>query len=251
MTHHTWSTCERCRGLLDVIEHGQSTHPECVPATVDALGAEYLRAVGKGDTAEIARIGAALDAIDVAEHTRSLPDSALYYARAWSWPVFPLRPGGKTPLTEHGFRDATTDPSDIRRWWARVPDANIGVATGHRFDVLDVDWLGEDGTPTGAQRAWPALRDSGQLPDIHGMAITARGGLHVLFRPQTGTTITARKWRDSTGRTRVAPGLDYRGRGGYIVAPPSRSATGTRWGWSVRPSPRITGQPDWPTPPTP
>jgi hypothetical protein len=54
-------------------------------------------------------------------------------------PVFPCN--GKTPLTEHGFRDASTDTSTVLAWWARWPEANIGIPTGDRsgVDVIDVD----------------------------------------------------------------------------------------------------------------
>jgi hypothetical protein len=45
---------------------------------------------------------------------------ALAYARR-GWPVFPCRLGGKAPATRHGFRDATTDAKQIRRWWERQP----------------------------------------------------------------------------------------------------------------------------------
>jgi len=53
--------------------------------------------------------------------------------------VFPCRPRGKEPLTSHGFKDATTDPEQIRRWWSEHPDANLGLATGllSRLVVLD------------------------------------------------------------------------------------------------------------------
>jgi len=51
----------------------------------------------------------------------------------------PLVPGGKRPLTDHGVKDATTDEATIRGWWARWPDANIGIATGHGLVVIDVD----------------------------------------------------------------------------------------------------------------
>jgi hypothetical protein len=54
--------------------------------------------------------------------------------------VHPLRPGGKRPLTEHGWHDATTDENQIREWWTKWPDANPGIACGpSNLCVLDID----------------------------------------------------------------------------------------------------------------
>lgn len=69
--------------------------------------------------------------------------AALTYA-ARGWPVFPVEPHGKAPhagLAPHGLKDATTDPTIIRRWWAAVPNANVGVVTGATSGVwvLDAD----------------------------------------------------------------------------------------------------------------
>jgi hypothetical protein len=72
---------------------------------------------------------------------------------------------GKHPRTEHGFKDASKDPEQIRAWWKRWPDAPIGVATGEvsNFVVVDVD-LGKGGPDSlieleeknGALQATPA-----------------------------------------------------------------------------------------------
>ena len=88
-------------------------------------------------------------------HLEALRESALHYARQ-GWPVLPLhsiragrcscgrdcgRAAGKHPRTQHGSNDASVDEAVIRAWWARWPDANIGVATGSTSGllVLDVD----------------------------------------------------------------------------------------------------------------
>lgn len=95
-----------------------------------------------------------------ADPGRSPQHAALAYA-AVGWPVFPVTPGGKTPAfpaahppgdparaacqgecgqAGHGFHDATTDPEQIREWWGRDPDRNVGIRTGAPGpDVVDVD----------------------------------------------------------------------------------------------------------------
>lgn len=142
-----------------------------------------------------------------------LLEAALWYANQ-GLPVFPCQPGGKTPATTHGFKDATTDLEVIRTWWRQTPAANIGLPTGGRYDVLDID-----GPP--GYRSVAKLADTGRLPEFYaGRVITARGGMHY-YLPATGAGNAAG----------FRPGLDYRGAGGYVIAPPSRAASGRHWRW--------------------
>lgn len=215
-----WSACTGCNELLDVVDgYGQTSHGgDC--GSGDPLVDAYLAAVDADDAQLAEQLGAAIDALD--QRPRPLGAAALGYAEL-GWPVFPLQPGTKIPMPgSRGFTDATTDPDRVRAWWAQHPDANIGLPTGRAFDVLDVD------VPAGIWH-WVDLRDSGRLPDVHGIAGTPRGGLHVLLEPTGGGN-----------RAGMLPGIDYRGLGGYVVAAPSRR-DGRRWHWVVRPSPRITG----------
>src|SRR5574343_430012 len=88
---------------------------------------------------------ATVRAVDV-EASITLKEAALDYA-AKGWPVFPCKPGGKEPLTEHGFKDATTDTQRIEEWWSRWPSANIGFSCGldgatgplQKLLMIDVD----------------------------------------------------------------------------------------------------------------
>jgi hypothetical protein len=190
-----------------------------------ALEDEFLAAAEADDVERADRLAARLDALD--DRPPRLLDAALAYA-GWGWRVFPLKPGTKTPATRHGFHDATTDPQVIRAWWKHNPAANIGLPTGHAFDVLDVDFR------HGAALAWVELRDSLDMPAAHGIAATANGGLHVLLLPQG---------LGNHAGMAGHPGLDYRGAGGYIVAAPSELDRARRWVWTVKPSPIITGGP--------
>jgi hypothetical protein len=164
-----------------------------------------------------------------------LLDAALGYA-ARGIPAYPVHwprrlPGGaglacscnrgpacdrpaKHPLVRHGVREATTDPAVIGRWWHRWPHANLGLATGVVFDALDVD--GPAGLAALRQLARTAsLRLSGPL------VATGGGGWHHWFRP------TGLGNRPPRGLDHV----DWRGRGGCVLAPPSHHASGRRYRW--------------------
>lgn len=128
-------------------------------------------------------------------------------------PVFPCAPGQKRPLTVHGFRDATTDPAQIAAWWGRHPEANIGIPTGTVIGVLDVD---VHATGSG----YPILRTLQREGLIGGWGQAVRspsGGLHLYY--PTAPDAAQRSW--SRGRAHV----DFRGTGGYIIAPPSTITT--------------------------
>jgi hypothetical protein len=124
---------------------------------------------------------------------------------------------GKHPLgslVPHGVKDATTNRARVLAWWTRHPQANIGLACGHIFDVLDVDG------PAG-ENAIRALAATHGLASSGPLVRTGGGGWHFYLAP--------------TGLGNVHPtGLahvDWRGRGGYVVAPPSRHASGHLYRW--------------------
>lgn len=137
-------------------------------------------------------------------------NAALAYA-ARGWRVHPLKPRDKTPISQNGCKDATTDKNQICKWWSKFPDANIGLATGYEFFALDID-------PDGM--AWCEAND---LPATH-EAVTGRGGRHLLYRIPSGAVI-----KNSSGK--IAPGVDIRGIGGYICAAPSLHPNGTPYAW--------------------
>jgi hypothetical protein len=123
------------------------------------------------------------------------------------------RPGKhpRTRLVPHGGAQATRDPEQVAGWWRRAPHANIGLATGHRVDVLDCDG------PEGAQALRRFAAANGWTP-TGPLARTGRGW-HLYLAPS------------GTGpRNPIHPELlthvDWRGRGAYAVAPPSRHAHG-------------------------
>lgn len=161
-----------------------------------------------------------------------LLNAALAYAAA-GWPVFPCEPRGKKPLTPNGFKDATTDPATIRARWARCPDANLGLPTGERSGVLVLDLDRKNGHD-GVAELQTLAKKHGTIPRT-ACARTAGGGLHLLFRHVPGIG----------NRTGILPGVDVRGEGGYIVAPPSVGANGTAYAWAVEPSEALVDCPAW------
>jgi hypothetical protein len=136
-------------------------------------------------------------------------DAALRYA-AHGWPVFACQPGTKVPPERsRGFLDATTDPDKVTWLWGRAGrDANVGIATGAPGpDVLDVDV--HNGAP--GWRSYNQLRAESLVPDAMAEVRTPSGGGHFYYR---GT--------DQRNGKLPSHGIDYRGAGGYVVAPPSQ-----------------------------
>ena len=138
--------------------------------------------------------------------------------------VFPCRPAGKQPLTNRGFKDATTGATMIRQWWHQHPQANLAIATGEQSGVivLDVDVDSEKGK-NGEAALVALVEQQGPLPQTL-VARTPRGGRHLYFRhPGTGVRVPC-----STDK--LVKGLDVRGDGGYVLVPPSRTERGEyRW----------------------
>src|SRR5262245_47562561 len=145
----------------------------------------------------------------------ALGKAAAWYAEK-KWPVFPLRPRDKIPLTSHGVHDATTNPATIAGWWKAEPNANIAIAMGAPAGLFALDIDGEAGAATLAALE----RYHGPLP-VTVEAVTPRGR-HLVFRLPPNVVV-----RNSAGK--IGPGIDVRGTGGYIVAPPSVHPCGTRY----------------------
>src|SRR5450759_4799236 len=158
--------------------------------------------------------------------------AALRYARM-GLPVFLCKPGGKEPLTPHGFKDATTDLQQIGKWWRRWPKANIGLATGSRSGLiaLDVD------PQNGGDESLTALRAGRKIPKT-AKQLTGGGGRHFFFRDPGGI-------RCGT----LGPGLDVKSDGGYVIVAPSVHHTGKHNCWAEDRGPELLANPakvpDW------
>jgi Bifunctional DNA primase/polymerase, N-terminal len=162
-------------------------------------------------------------------------DAARWYAVEWGIPVLPCHypvrgqlPAGlacscqlpdcstpaRHPLLPSGVEEATTDPGQLRHWWRRHPQANVGLATGVAVDVLDVD------EATGHR----LLRAGGPLGPV---ARTGTGRLQFYCAP---SGLDDRDVQCGFASLADPSRIWWRGRGGYVLAPPSRVLTGaSRW----------------------
>ena len=177
--------------------------------------------------------------------TGSQLDSAIFFAEN-QVPVVPLygtkngqcnctkgsqcRSPGKHPMTKHGFKDASAEIDQIEDWWMEAPGANLGLLTGNTTGivVLDVD------PRHGGDQSCQALQEEfGPLPRTLRVK-TGGGGEHYYFQ---------HPGREIRNIADIRPGLDIRGDGGYIVAPPSVHASQNPYKWDgetaqVAPLPR-------------
>jgi hypothetical protein len=147
---------------------------------------------------------------------------ALQYAKL-GWHIFPLKPGGKTPITQHGVKDATTEEAEIRDWWTRWPNANIGLALGKISGVcaIDID-LDKEKDING----YESLRELGELPATV-CQHTPRGGSHFLFHAEISPP----------NKNGLRPGIDIRSDGYYVVLAPSVHPNGGVYQWQGGHSP--------------
>lgn len=158
--------------------------------------------------------------------------AALTYARK-GYRIFPLEPCGKTPRTQHGCKDATTDTAQVEAWWRAIPDANIGLATGQGILVIDVD--GPEGEAS-----------LGLLEDLHGPlprtpAQTTGKGRHFLLSVDPAIEV-----RNTAGK--LGEKIDTRGDGGYVVVAPSVHPSGAEYKWDPLTKPSVVPAapaPDW------
>jgi hypothetical protein len=160
--------------------------------------------------------------------------SAIAYAKQ-GFPVLPLygvengvcmchqgkkcRSPGKHPMTPNGVKDATTDLAQIKEWFGQRPYPNLGIATGNGLVVIDVD------KKSGGYGSMDRLEKEFRKLPRNNVVRTGGGGLHIYLRSKD-------EIRNSSGK--LGPGIDVRGDGGYVVAPPSVHVSGKRYIWDER-----------------
>jgi len=159
-------------------------------------------------------------------HGEQAHDAARPYARR-GWLVFPCTPGGKKPAIRRGFHGATTNPATIDRWWHARPDYNVAIrcGAGSRLWVIDVDCGGSETIDR-------LIAEHGPLPQT--LTVETAAGRHLYFATTLDLPTTAGK---------IGPGIDTRGRGGYVLALPSLHPTGAIYRWETKFEP--SAPPQW------
>jgi len=143
--------------------------------------------------------------------------AALEYA-ALGWPVLPIVPRGKIPLTAHGLKDATTSTATIESWWEQWPDANIAVRTDDHV-VIDCDGF------AGKHTFGLFIGSVGFASSPY--AWTGGGGLHVWYSRGDTQIRNRAGWLEH---------VDIRSEGGYVIVPPSVHANGRDYYWEYSPA---------------
>lgn len=127
--------------------------------------------------------------------------------------IFPVKYRDKIPLTKNGFKDASISFEQLKTWDKQFQEYNIGIRTGDGLAVIDVD------TNNGGTNSWIKLTENNPVPDTV-CAQTGGGGRHFFFKGNIKNTAS-----------KLAPGVDTRGEGGYVVSPPSIHASGKAYEW--------------------
>jgi hypothetical protein len=135
---------------------------------------------------------------------------------------FPLTPRDKVPLKgSRGFKDATTHQEQIRAWWTKHPEANIGIRTGAVSDLVVIDVDAKPGKH-GAATLDALEEEFGALPQT-ATVLSSGHGRHYYF---TYARVAV------SGVDALGLNIDMQSDGRYIVAPPSVHPDGTVYEWA-------------------
>jgi hypothetical protein len=161
-----------------------------------------------------------------------LLSTALHYLQNRGWGPLPIRPKDKSPLVRWApYQTQLPDEATVKSWFVRWPDANLGLACGavSKLCVLDID--GEEGFITLSERGY-------HIPETL-TATTGRGKHYYFQHPNQPTSNFV--W----GRRGLSlPCVDFRGDGGYVVAPPSLHVSGKRYSFEQEDCP-VAQMPQW------
>jgi hypothetical protein len=152
------------------------------------------------------------------------------FAPAHRSPADPLHGSGckgECGKVGHGVHDATSDVDTLGKWWDRYPQANIGMpAEANGYAIIDLDERKGGGNSFRQLNAWAVGKGVDLLGTLGAYTGSDDGSMHLFFTAPEGGVISK-----SNAFGPDFPGLDTRGRGGYVVAAPSRHASGGTYQW--------------------
>jgi hypothetical protein len=144
--------------------------------------------------------------------------AAVAYVKRFGFSVLPIAPKEKYPLTTRGYKDASSDLEQIKKWFLECPNANVGIATEQSgLLVLDID----DSPEISALDTLSELeRKYGSIPDTPHV-LTGGGGYQFYFKSD----------EKLSSKIKILPNIDVKASGGYVVAPPSIHPSGKKYQW--------------------
>jgi hypothetical protein len=143
--------------------------------------------------------------------------------------VFPLRPSSKEPYPGRSWlKDRSADPETVARRFDKRPGCNVAIATRPALFAVDLD------VKAGGIESFERLKDGRELPET-ATTRTGSGGRHHYFRAPGGVGCC----------NGLKPGIDVKGRHGYVVAPPSLHPSGTSYTWERHPGDGVADAPAW------
>ena len=146
--------------------------------------------------------------------------AALGYAER-GWRVVPIKAGEKRPAISDWVKFASTDVEVIERWWSANPGCGVGIVTGKASGMFVLDVDGEKGMSTLRR-----LEDNNELELPSTSMVRTGNGYHMYFAyPDFEIRNDSHK--------RLGPGLDIRGEGGQVVAPPTIHPSGQSYEWLI------------------
>jgi hypothetical protein len=175
-------------------------------------------------------------------------DAAIVYVKQRKWEVFPVPPGTKAgySVQRRNFDNGapwgkTKSEAEVRKYWRRLPNANVGVPMGAGSGIFDIECDTVEGHSNLAKDGAPSLTEleakHGRLPATLTF-VSPTGSVHRLFNHPGGDV----RIRSGPLDKDEYPGVDIRGDGAMAIAPPSRTSRGT-YRWINRR--RIAAAPEW------
>ena len=126
-----------------------------------------------------------------------------YLAKGYS--VIPIKPSKRPFIQWEEFKKKQPTQDEVREWWRKWPSANVAIITGKISGICAID-IDED-------EGFEAIQD--YIPDslVIPTSKTPKEGQHLYFQMPE---------KSIGNNSRIIPGCDFRGEGGYIIAPPSK-----------------------------